>query len=1644
MHDDKQSPVQFPCAIRKALAMLSPMRNLRGGLASVFCFAITCSSLPAASPPGWLVPLGKRQVVCKQIETPAGPRVVLENGFLRAEINPSRGGAIESFRHKRTLKDLTMPQAETVPGGLLSDHLWQQDYWRGDWDRVTYAVKVLDQTPELVRVELTSPTGRNWTGVSFAKTLTLRRDSSVLEANCTIAANDQVDKRCRPDIHFPQALAGRGQVFLPTEAGVLARPLSIEPESWVWDPSRGWVGYIQESGTALGAMFDYKRIRGLRTSQHPALTMEWILRKIELKPGSKLETPVRLAAFSGLKEISAIGDRLALDLRVEPPKGRSAKVRMALAPFENFKAEVVLSVRSLSDGRETLALERSLGCEADEPTEFTSTVRLDGEGNWVVKGIVRADGMPDLHFEKPVIVPQGKGTYTMVPEAERIPEVPDSPTYARYKPIDLNFNSTAIPTPHRVWAKPWAGGRPRLLALMPEGSERIAVELAQRFDVDLTCAYLCDNTYYVLGDGVRSLKLETVKANLDKTVERDFDVIALSSSDAWPLLTPKAKQRVLEMVKNGAGLVVFQRGAPPEELKEFMPLEFIGYDHASGIYTLVTNSPPVLAAFPYEAMPVSFYSNGSRLRTNTTGTVLLKAVLPGPYAERGPLVAVGQIGRGRLVQAQTEGWLVQAYGKFITMHQPDAKPPPFDYWEYHYAMTARMIYWAARKESPVQLTDVTCSASEVKVVLDSTIAERATIELTLRDEFGGVVAQQRHPVELQTATGLTFALPVSGWARLADVIVSNSRGVLAFGGGSFPQNDVRFVKVTPEKLVYLPGDTATIIATITNTIPQGAIVRAQLFDGSGRHVASAEATATAETKLALPLARVIGPIYSVRASLVAGDRVLDQDWCESRIKAVRRPELFRAMFWGGVGGSVPQNLIEATFERHRSMGMNAEFEGEGPLGHDKPFLQRLNWPHSAAAVGMYTSGGVTKEQAATNKVETGNIICSPDAPARNFEAGAKRGAIYKDDDVLIYSCGDENRGSGKDVDFSESGKRELRKFVQAHFYKTIADLNREWGTAFSSFDEVIAMTEAEAREHLKTAKSCGPWLDQRLWINWGAARLAKSITDGVRSTDPDAIVGESGSQEPAVYGTDRDWWHMSRSYTGLAAYGGEQTVEQECYNPSLVRYTWSGYGKPNPLNRAQFYNILSRFDRGLAIFAARSHIDPDFTLSESGRDVQAALLELQRGIGQMLVSAEVVRDPVFILQSSSSLYGAHLLGLGALHSSSRTQAMRLLDDLGIEYQYISYEQLAAGELKKKDCRVLVLPATICLSPEQCAAIRDWVKAGGTILADMKTALMTEHGRLYAKPELEDVFGVDRSQAEAVDAESEPWTGNDESGKPVLKLKTVERGITGAANLLGQVTGPRGTVPIVFHNIYGKGHGYYLAADILGGYGAATDIDQANASVEGIHFLQRLFDQILGEAGVRPNLSVRLRDAATGKLGARCPWVWTGFKRSGQSRYAIVLRNYSALQKDLPDVPVTVQFAEPGVIYDVVAGKLLGHGDSVDLTMINATGRVFAILPSEVLSVDMQSPPKNLKPGEDLVIPIEVKVASGKADPRVLHVGVMDPAGKPHPAYSSNLICAEGKGVVKIPFALNDKRGEWSVRVTDVASGAANTFKVTLQ
>jgi len=80
-----------------------------------------------------------------------------------------------------------------------------------------------------------------------------------------------------------------------------------------------------------------------------------------------------------------------------------------------------------------------------------------------------------------------------------------------------------------------------------------------------------------------------------------------------------------------------------------------------------------------------------------------------------------------------------------------------------------------------------------------------------------------------------------------------------------------------------------------------------------------------------------------------------------------------------------------------------------------------------------------------------------------------------------------------------------------------------------------------------------------------------------------------------------------------------------------------------------------------------------------------------------------------------------------------------LQDAGLQYQYLSYEQVAQGELTKQGYKVLFMPHSRSVSDAECNAVRDFVRNGGVAIADIMPAVLNGHGTLQPASLLSDLF-----------------------------------------------------------------------------------------------------------------------------------------------------------------------------------------------------------------------------------------------------------------------------------------------------------------
>jgi hypothetical protein len=352
---------------------------------------------------------------------------------------------------------------------------------------------------------------------------------------------------------------------------------------------------------------------------------------------------------------------------------------------------------------------------------------------------------------------------------------------------------------------------------------------------------------------------------------------------------------------------------------------------------------------------------------------------------------------------------------------------------------------------------------------------------------------------------------------------------------------------------------------------------------------------------------------------------------------------------------------------------------------------------------------------------------------------------------LFYDLADEagiaDLAAFWDFDLSPDSLAGFRAWLRTQ-YGDLAALNRQWGSGFASWDQVMPMlTDAALRQR---DDNFSAWSDFKGWMDVAFARAVRAGTAAVHAADPSALAGLEGTQPPGWGGYD--YTLLAGAVDVMESYNGGNSIEiARAFNPGLVVLT-TCFGQ-GPEEARNIWRQLLLGSRGLVVWDEGGVVDADGTPGPRGRFLGALLHELRGGIAARLIAATPATDPVAILVSPPSFRVNWLLDRradgvpwenrgsaveydsGTADRRSLPRAVQLLTGLGVRPLFVSPAGLAGGALRRAGMRVLVLPQSIALSDKEAAAIRDFVAAGGEVLADGEPGRFDGHGRRRATPAL---------------------------------------------------------------------------------------------------------------------------------------------------------------------------------------------------------------------------------------------------------------------------------------------------------------------
>ena len=608
----------------------------------------------------------------------------------------------------------------------------------------------------------------------------------------------------------------------------------------------------------------------------------------------------------------------------------------------------------------------------------------------------------------------------------------------------------------------------------------------------------------------------------------------------------------------------------------------------------------------------------------------------------------------------------------------------------------------------------------------------------------------------------------------------------------------------------------------------------------------------------------------------------------------------------------------------------------------------------------------------------------------------KRFSAYR---PVFYDLGDESGiadlAAFWDFDFSDESLVPMRQWLQQR-YGTLAALNEQWGTNFTRWDLVIPMTTSEAMK--RTDDNYSAWADFKEWMDVAYAGAIKMGVDAVRSADPEAYAGIEGGQMPGWGGYD--YYRLAQSVTAIEPYDIGNNIEiLRSINPRIAVMT-TAFAQ-GPWEKQRVWYELLHGNRGIIIWDDKNgFITKEGAVGDRGREAAPYYNELRGGIGALLINSTRLADPIAIHYSQASMRTEWMLAqkpkgdAWALRRSSADERMdndflrlreswcRLIEDLGLQYNFVAYEQIEQGELIKRGYRVLILPHSSSLSAAEAHEIRAFVEQGGTVIADGLPGTFDAHSRKMDKPLLADVSLA-------------------ASG-------------------------------------YGRGRMVLITGDTLNYH--------QNRLVGKEGPVREMAGRLLAESGVHPEFTV------AGESGGYPVGIETHLFRNGGATIIALLTNPQLRVDELgpPEFKSNDRFARPRRVklslpqemnvYDVRASKALGKQTSITVALDPYEPAILAASPVAFSELEI-SAPWRLRRGDSAQLGLSLGRRSPAAT-HILHLDVIDPAGKMVDYYSGNIIASGGRAAKLIPIALNDARGTWTVRAKDVMSG--QTKMVTIE
>jgi hypothetical protein len=1239
-------------------------------------------------------------------------------------------------------------------------------------------------------------------------------------------------------------------------------------------------------------------------------------------------------------------------------------------------------------------------------------------------------------------------------------------------------------TPHIAWAKGLAprqgsgqaGNRLRALVIGERWGQRETVELMERMDID--CETMLAYTAKEIGhtgtggwghERPQSIQMPAVLKDLRAKLAGDYDVIVLGQP-ALASFPKDATEAILAKVHAGTGLVWFWPAAEPREFVAAIQAvkpppagpDAPGEEGEAGLVDKQAVAWKrisfLVAGVPFEQLP-QFGIADARKQAG-------EVIQPHEYG-KGRVLFV-RYGRGQYgVGGATDTILTPAAGDDLS-------------YEYYMSFAIKAILWAARQEPAVLFEPAPPGAGDPGGKLDFAVrntqaaALAATVDLAIRprDPLCRLPAEPwASPGVHQTAallapihtarTTATLAAgsstlhldlpPLPGGEYFADVELSSAQGKINWA--TYPlhitaAHRIKEMVLAPAALDATkdPKLAVTVGLALAAAAPQGAAVSFAAVDAHNRLLELRTVPLTpgaTKTEATLSLAATASTLVNVRAALVVDGRV--QSIASARATVYNRPwDDFTFFAWGGLG----QGYVD--HQRYRVLADLGVDAVRGGVTADALAVADIR---SVADLGWF-NGSVDPK---TDVVSP----CFSSEPFRTKLTASIETALAarKVSDCFGYMVGDEfgflRSGGGLPGSCNcPSCVAGLRVFLRDR-YRTVEALNAQWGSRYGSLEDVLPLKRASRNDpasladfaRMQATHNYSQQIDQWLYDYRVFADAFGFCHDQIAQRDPRAHFGPSTPLWNYFYRA-YDWpgilkhCDFATPYGPWGDYSSFESIRSFLARSGVLSAHYGSYVEPILHDEDHFamvpYAILLRGGTNAFWYTTWGNegglspwLDPYPCLGASSRSIA----EIKAGPATLLRGSTRQHDGIAIHYSTPSILFSFLVS-GPHVPWQINAVLYAVQELGFQANLVSTEQILAGGLS--GYRVLVLPVSQAIGDDEAGKIRQFIEAGGVVIADVRPGIADGAGNVGGRKVMGELFGLTWGD----DLYTDP-NPDAKKRQPIRPLAPID-----GARLAGSYGEPPVAFACADRPPQDGAKPEPLSADTcvrLSGAKAAVDAGgtplvtyrrtgKGTAICLNTTFAGReaLLRALLQAHGVKPMVAIESRQPN------QQPGDWLGgleFTRfvDGQATYVGLTRRRLFDDRDKQPGDVKVNLGEARCVVDMRTGERLGRHDTIALSLAPSGMRLLAALPYELRELKIAPGEPVCRRGEDLAVTVDV-VTDGPAPGRhVIHLAAQRPDGKTVRYLACNAETANGKAVFHIRPCLNEPTGQWTLTFTDSAT-----------